>query len=355
MKNFNFSSGKITFSSHLTKFEREIFELIIHKNEKLSLSKLQSRFEISEEKLLLLLERFQKKIVVFKSSDRIVSTNIISGYEAYEDTLKIIVSKKLKESLTEDSFYDFKILLRLRDESSIRFYLEVCKKTNSIFETILSLEELKVLLEVDKYERYYDFDKFVLKKIKKDIEEFTSYTVSFNKIKDGAYKNSKISHIKLIVAKKSYFNNSTLASELLDKTRLYRDRGLAILTISELLEKYSPKEVQRGLDSLSPTQWVENNLKGILTDFEKENQEFKLFFHTKEVFSNLIKLQNKIFNIIKELENQKILYDTFVINEILRKTYRLFYEDELNYENDKIKIYVKHLGKKEYQVEFYSK
>ena len=355
MKNFNFSSGEISFSSLPTKLEREIFRLIIGGQNTFTTDKLIEKFGVPLEKLLLLIEKFQKKIIIYREEDRIISGNIITGYEKNGDTLTLHLSENFKRSLSGDTFSDFKILFNLTEETAMRFYLEVCKKTSSIFETTLSLEEIKDLLHVDKYDRFYDFERFVLKKLKVDIEENTPYILSYEKVKSGGFQNSKISHVKIIVTKKSYYENSASAIELLGGTKLYTNSNLALLAIIELLEKYSKEELLRGIALLSDKETIEVNLREKANIIKKQSEDFKLIYHTRETFSNILKLQNKIFKEIKKFETSEFLYDEFVTSNILKKLYRLISEKELNFENAKVKLQIKSFGNKEYEVKIFSK
>ncbi len=355
MKDFKFSSGKISFSSLPTKFERKIFKLIIDGRDTFSTKKLSSKLNVSTENLLNLIEKFQKKVIIYKDDNKVVSTNILTGYEKIGDTLILNLSKKLEGSLSKDTFTDFKILFNLTDEVMMRFYLDICKKTKSITETTYSLKELKKVLNTDKYERFYDFEKFILKKLKKGIEKETSYQLSFEKVKENGYKNSKVSHVKVIIAKKSYYENSKVAFEILKKTDKYNSINIALLILIDVLEDTSVEEVYKALDSFNEYDTIEETLKKVVNQNKNLKKTYKCIYKSEESISNIIKLQNKIFKIIKGIDKNEVLYDHFVINHILKELYTLISKDELVYRDENIKIQINHLGNKVYNIKVYSK
>lgn len=354
MKKFKFSSGEITFSSLPTKLEREIYSLIREKDGKFSLDELTNKLEISAEKLYSSLERFQKKIISYKGEDRLVSGSIISGFTVDSGILTIFINSSMIDSLNS-SFKEFDTILSLTDETAIRFFLEVCRNTSTVYETTVTIDEIKDILCNTSYERFFDFERHVLKKLKKEIDESTPYILSYEKLKDGVHKNSKINRLKILVTRKNYFENSADAIELLENTSSYSDKNTALLSIIELLEKFSKEEVDSAILLLKNGDTIENNLKERALEVRESSRSFRLIFSTRERFSNILKLQNRIFKEIKKIETSEFLYDEFVTTNILKNLYQLSIKKELHFEKNRIKLQIRSFPHKEYEVKIFSR
>lgn len=89
---------------------------------------------------------------------------------------------QLKSTFTR---YQIKNILYLENKHSIRFY-ELMKQYQTIGKRQFKLEELKDILMIEgQYERFYDFERFILKKTKKEINKHTDINIDYEKIKTG--------------------------------------------------------------------------------------------------------------------------------------------------------------------------
>ncbi|GLI55088.1 hypothetical protein PM10SUCC1_06030 [Propionigenium maris DSM 9537] len=83
--------------------------------------------------------------------------------------------------------------IKLRQRGTLKIYERFVKTHMESSKLTFDIDELKALLEVeDKYSRFYDFEKHVLKSILDELNSFTEYQVSYNKIKKGEGKTNRV-------------------------------------------------------------------------------------------------------------------------------------------------------------------
>ena len=89
---------------------------------------------------------------------------------------------QLKEKFTR---YQLKNILYLSNKHSIRIY-ELLKQYENIGNRTFTVDEIKeVLFLQDQYNRFYDFERYVLKPTMEEINDYTDLKVSYEKIKKG--------------------------------------------------------------------------------------------------------------------------------------------------------------------------
>ncbi|SKB74142.1 Initiator Replication protein [Acetoanaerobium noterae] len=101
---------------------------------------------------------------------------------------------KLKEQYT---IYEINNILYLENKYSIRFY-EILKKDEKISTSIFELSKLKDMIGCDNYPDYKDFNRYVLKKVIEEINEYTDLQVEYETIRKGR----KIDSIKFLIKNK---------------------------------------------------------------------------------------------------------------------------------------------------------
>ena len=83
--------------------------------------------------------------------------------------------------------------IKLRQKGTLKIYEEFVKTHMESSKLTFDIDELKTLLQVeDKYSRFFDFEKYVLKSILEELNTFTEYQVSYNKIKRGEGKTNRV-------------------------------------------------------------------------------------------------------------------------------------------------------------------
>lgn len=128
--------------------------------------------------------------------------------EVYIDKDLIPYITDLKKNLTS---YQIENILRLKSSYSIRIY-ELLKQFEATGEREVSVQQLREFLGIaeEEYKRFYDFERWVLKAAKEEINKFTDILIDYEKIKVGRSidsikfsikanpENDYSEHIKLI-------------------------------------------------------------------------------------------------------------------------------------------------------------
>lgn len=112
---------------------------------------------------------------------------------------------KLKERFTR---YELKNILSLKSAYSIRLY-ELLKQYETIGKREFKLEKLKECLGLEKeeYSRIYDFERWVLKVAKEEINNNTDISINYEKIKTGRRITSILFKIESKDQRKEMFTN----------------------------------------------------------------------------------------------------------------------------------------------------
>lgn len=186
-------------------------------------------FKISKEKLKGISERLLEKKIYYKvnESEKIIVEgvfNLINSYAFQDEFVIFSFSEEIKISLTEKNFFNrihLISLLKFKSKFSSLFYLNFLMRLGDFSEFNIDLSELKKLFDVnDNYERFYDFEKNVLKPILSDINDFTEYFLTYDKVKNTS---NKIEQIKFKgINKYSRYIRKT-ANELIYSVRDYVD------------------------------------------------------------------------------------------------------------------------------------
>lgn len=180
-------------------------------------------------------------------------------------------------------------------------------------EFILSKNDLKEILGVEQesYERFFDFEKTILKPILEDINSLTKYNLGYNKIKNSQGTTSKIVEIK-------FFFHDKLSSSVLeeiDKILLpIWERVSSPFKIAKLIETTMLNE---GVDFVKKSlSNIDKDILGPLDDiislalkqsnFENTENKYILISRTNEVFSNRFLFESKLY---KELLKCKFYYN----------------------------------------------
>jgi len=135
--------------------------------------------------------RLMSKIITIENDETIITTALLSSVETPkgEGIVKITFHPFLKPFLLDikERFtkYQLKNVLNLKGAHSIRIY-ELLKQYEKIKSREFDLLELKKILGIEnEYERIYDFERFVLKPAKNEINKHTDLFIEYKKIKEG--------------------------------------------------------------------------------------------------------------------------------------------------------------------------
>lgn len=366
---FDFSKNDISIDTDkkLNKKERDFLEIIREKykgrNEKYIIFSEKELISIVRSKELIedFLDKFSKRRIHLKLVEKdeeifFASFSIFDFYMRNRDEYRLYISRSLK-SLKESGIFDdidLLLILLFKDKKSFQLYLAMIKNRNQGGFTI-TRDQLKELLGVgqENYERFYDFEKTILKPALDDINQLTKYNIEYKKIKNSEGFTSKIMEIEFIFDHKL----SSILSEEIDRLLLpLRDRVDSISRVSKIIEEALLKE---GID------FVRNNLyhldKGITGPLDnaidlalRENQnnmesqeKYMLVSKTVDIFSNRFIFESRLY---KELLKCKFYY-----NYTFLKTLRQMKVGEvLEYKDERHKISILYLDKgRESVIEIY--
>ena len=134
----------------------------------------------------------RKREIIIDTKEKELITGWLSNISFYKNTGKVRIKfddelipylLQLKSRFTR---YELKNILYLKNKYSIRIY-ELLKQYEKIGIREIELKKLKETLMLDEkqYERIYDFERFVLKPSKKEIDKNTDIIMNYKKIKTG--------------------------------------------------------------------------------------------------------------------------------------------------------------------------
>ena len=139
----------------------------------------------------------------------ILKANWVSGATYNDGEVRFMIYPKLRPFLLEfkEKYLTYKIenILSLRGDYTVRMYeilknwLETNKKYGRKAEKIISVQELREILEIPSGYKYHDIKRRILEKSKKELEEKTDVKFNYKEMLTGR----KVSHVKFII-----FNNT---------------------------------------------------------------------------------------------------------------------------------------------------
>lgn len=309
-----------------SRLEDKIFQIIlekikknIEKNEKeyIILTFKQEEFEVEEKEieqgLKGLMNKGLKLSYLDGEKENVVSFNYVAGYQKINETFTIFVVPSIINSFTKNSF-EYGISLRtffyLRKKIVIKFMNLLIKNIEQDREIEIELEELKDLLEIanNSYERFFDFEKNILKPLVEKLNTFSNITIKYDKIKKGENKNNKVIGIRFTIhnieIEKNRGETNYLIQIIKNMVQDYRDIWEEI---NASIQNYGFESTKRNLLFLKENGFEisDNEIKNYLRNDGRNIEEIlKLSDHI------LIKEKYSIYKDIPSFI--KIIYDTII-------------------------------------------
>ncbi|MGB6127243.1 MAG: replication initiation protein [Psychrilyobacter sp.] len=310
---FNLSEKDIilNFNKKFTKKENDFFEFITKsldkdKNKKIIFSETRLKKIInieSREKIISFFKKISGKKIyysIYRYSDleEVGILNIISLFTIKNNQYEVEIDNNFHSIFIEGSYFyenNFKTLIHLKSNYS-RIFFNIIKFNFSLNKAIeLPIDKLKKALDIKigSHDRFYDFEKLIIKPCLKDISLAIGEKINYLKIKKSESKNSKVLAIKIEIKK----NN-----EDINDLRLLMESITAILKTesSNIWSFLNLKYKEKGLE------YVHNNVTyaidhGLGEDFEN----FLTNSITYDYFNTRFK--NKISKFLVE---RKIYYES---------------------------------------------
>jgi len=322
----------------LEKFEETVILQEVELSEVLDVLKF-SRFE----QLKKFLDNLQVKKLEFSifSNDKVVLHGrfpILVSYNIVYSKIEFQFAREIQNARKNNTLFSllqFDFLVFMGDEATYNFYIYLISDKNYNNDTVITLERLKEMFDTgDKYERFFDFEKQVLKKAIETINLFSDIKVTYEKIKVGEHVNNKVEKIRFKIvdnSKTSEEKSRQLVQNINSIMDLIKNDVKDFHSTYELIKKYILK---RNYDYVytnvlfTKKQFknnVEKQLKKVLlldlaqfskTNFIKETE----IFNVKRKYTTSFFLQLDVANLMRQnyLENElRIIVDDGYFNEIL--------------------------------------
>ena len=364
----------LKFSKKITKNEKNFFKLLFFRIA--SDSSFLEKAEIRFEELLSILDfpsindftPFFNALIekhIFFSTDMQFSGSfgIISSFVLYSDYCHIFFTEEFKNcfSLKKNFFSILEIekFIFMNDSFSFSFYNNIIKNFKDKNEITLPVSLVKTYLNSnDKYERFFDFEKYILKKAILDINTFTDFSIEYEKIKEHKKATNKITSISFSInkSKQSYkpFDNKIykmlepIKEKISNPEEIYH---LFVLYVSKRGYKYVYDNINYAKNSKD----FEKNLKKALM-LNLASNNLKLFVNVSKtvkspivLFYTLTRKLNKIKRHYPKIE--ELIYD-FKLKNIDSISY-FNDNDSFEFSNKYIRIFVKYYSSKKSIIEIY--
>ena len=367
---------KLEFSKKITKNEKIFLKLLFFRiiSDSLFLKKAEIRFEEilstlefdSIDNLTTFFKTLSEKYILFSTDAQFSgSFGIISSFILHSDYCQIFFTEEFKScfSLKKNFFslLDIEKFIFMNDSFSFNFYNNIIKNLKNKNEVTLPVSLVKMYLNTDnKYERFFDFEKHILKKAISDINTFTDFSVEYEKIKESKKATNKIISINFFINKsrqsyKPYDNKIYKMLELIKEKisnpeEIYH---LFVLYVTKRGYKYVYDNINYVKNSFSED--FEKNLKKSLM-LNLASKNLKLFVNVSKSVKSPIVL---FYTLTRKLNKIKRHYPKI---EELMHNFKLRNIDSISYFNDKdsfefsnkhIRIFVKYYSDKKSIIEIY--
>jgi len=271
----------------------------------------------------------------------------ISSYHFDGENLILELAKEIVEVYTPNSRLfgsDIENLLCLKSNKSINLYLKVSnsKKDGTGFQ--ISMIDLKNMLEIEtEYNRFYDFERYVIKDVIDDINENSFSKISYQKHKKGNSSTHKIESIIFYMLNSKQITLKEETNMLLELVK-YRVKDLSTIhhiirtTVKNFGYLYAKENIEFVLNN------KQKDIDIALIRALKENPAYQIQGLITGKASTLICSFDKYYpdlytfksRINDELQKQGIV---FTFNSALVQKFKILEKTNLfSYENDKIKV-----------------
>ena len=137
-----------------------------------------------------------------KGEIRIFNTfNYVTSYTSNGEIFNIFIPLNILNCFKKNTL-EYKISLRtffyLRKKAVINFFNLLIKDIEQNRDIEVSLEELRDIFEISKesYDRFFDFEKNILKPLVEKVNNYSNFVIEYEKIKKGENKNNKVIGIR---------------------------------------------------------------------------------------------------------------------------------------------------------------
>ena len=373
----NFQSNiKLEFSKKITKNEKIFLKLLFFRI--VSDSSFLEKAEIRFEELLSTLEfssindftpffnTLSEKHILFSTDTQLSgSFGIISSFILYSDYCQIFFTEEFKNcfSLKKNFFSLLEIekFIFMNDSFSFSFYNNIIKNFKDKKEVSLPISLVKTYLNAnDKYERFFDFEKHILKKAVLDINTFTDFSVEYEKIKECKKATNKIISINFSInkSKQSYkpYDNKIYKMLGLIKKKISNPEEiyhLFVLYVAKRGYKYVYDNINYAKNSF-PEDFEKNLKKSLMLNLA--SNKLKLYVNELKTVKSPIVLFYTLTRKLNKIKRHYPKIEELMRNFKLKNIDSISYfkdNDSFEFSNKYIRIFVKYYSDKKSTSEIY--
>lgn len=308
------------------------------------------------------IERFIKKGIHYILKDETGIIMPIADYSILKNNISFNVTETFKNALLEENRFkdlDLKYVLKFEENFTKYFYYNFIMNTEKEKNLIIPMEELRNLLNLKEYERFYDFEINILKKLKKDIELRSNYLLEYNKIKSGEFKNNKVTAIEFSIYNKISKEKNEKVNELMGIIAAdIKDFKYVYEILYKALNYVSFEELKTSLKlilkNISANSSIDEELN-IFINNKYKLKTYKKIYEFNDNCKNPLKLQNFIYKKLTGITELKLFKDGITSTEFLKKLYFAKDGEQLFFEGDDIIISIKYSKKRDSLIEIFQK
>lgn len=350
--NKKFSKKEKILLEFLLKNKEEILE----NNISISILKIKKLLYLGElENILSFFQKFMEKTILYTIYrldilERRGSFSILSSYYIEKDSIYLKFTDEFKSIFQKNSYFqknDFETLLFLQNEYAIILY-NLLKFNISLNRSLeISISKLKAILNLtDSYDRFFDFEKLILKPAFNEIAKVTKKNIEYKKIKNIDASNSKIIGLLLEIRdinEQEKINSTNTLIEIFEKNIISLENkqeiwNLIFNTIDDKGAEYIKKNIQYTIEHSQ-----KNNIFLFLTEaltldyytnryknkIAKFSETFKQIEHIEKKYESIAQLHSDLFKILANLKFNYLTLNPHFLKSLqnLRIVHELEYFD----------------------------
>ncbi len=343
-QNFNnIKDFDIYFNKKLSQKEKQILLFLIknEKNRKIQLNSLNELDNsIKYEEIAHTVEKISQKNIdfqFFKNNNKISGRiKFISCYFIEDSNLNIFLSQEFSDFINNYTIinkFDILSILSFSNKYSEDLFKYFQKINDDKNEIEVSVKDLKKILNINEnYERFYDFNKNVLKPCCDDINKISHISIEYQLLKSGNFTNNKVVGVKFKVLNRK---NRNLDKEVNSIFNLAKDKIVDFSKIKNVIEfyllKYDFNYVKSNLI------FSLNNYNGVFDDFFMSSLEENLIefaqnspiITIRKAIKNTYSLHSEIISIFKSIDNYGMVDHTVNNMAFIQKIYTLKEVDKI--------------------------